>query len=91
MPVHIEIGWFGVDLRYQGVVDDDGIKVADRIYASIEQVALAHPESTPEMPFTLVCHVDNERGRRFWRRHGYVLIGDPKLQLEKEIYERMVR
>ncbi len=91
MPVHIQIAWFGVDLEYQGQVDDDGVRVADRIYASIEEVARRHPDSTDAMPFTLVCHVDNERGRRFWMSHGYTLIGDPKLRIEDDVYERMVR
>lgn len=90
-PIHIQIAWFGVDLDYQGQVDETGVRVADRIYASIEQVALRNPSSTEDMPFTLVCHVNNERGRRFWQRHGYQLIGDPKLRIEDKVYERMVR
>lgn len=91
MPVHIEIAWFGIDRDYQGVCDENGDKVADRIYAAVEDKALAHSDSTPDMPFTLVVHVDNDRGRKFWLRQGYTLIGDPKLQIEKNLYERMVR
>ena len=63
---HIGIDWFGVDVAYQRRKDDNGQSVAGVIYASLEAVARAHPDSTTDMPMTLVCHVENDRGRRFW-------------------------
>ncbi len=88
---HIEIAWFGVDVTYQGHRDEAGHRVADRIYATVEEAALAHPESSDDMPFTLVCHVENSRGFRFWESHGYRLLPDPRDQVEDETYYRMVR
>ncbi len=88
---HIEIAWFGVDTRYQGQKDDDGRSLAGLLYATVEQDALEHPDSSPAMPFTLACHVDNDRGLAFWERRGYHVIPDPKLRVEDEIYYRMVR
>jgi hypothetical protein len=35
------------------------------LYATIKSAALSHPESTDDMPFTLACHVDNQRALRF--------------------------
>lgn len=63
----------------------------DRVYGSLEAVAQRHELSTPTTPFTLACHIDNDRGRAFWERHGYGIIPDPKLEIEDEIYYRMVR
>ena len=88
---HIEIGWFGVDAAYQGVRDDAGNRVADLIYATVEEAALAHPESSDDMPFTLECHVDNARGLNFWQSQGYDLLPDPQHRVENENYYRMVR
>ncbi len=88
---HIEVEWFGVDVGYQGVTDGNGQKIAGVVYASLEMAARGHADSEEGMPLTLTCHVDNDRGRRFWERRGYRLIPDPKLQIEKEIYYRMVR
>lgn len=88
---HIQIEWFGVAVAYQGRTDDRGQSVAGVVYASVEQAARAHPDSTEDMPLTLVCHVDNDRGRRFWESRGYRLIPDPLAQVEKDVYYRMVR
>jgi hypothetical protein len=65
--------------------------VADVIYATVESAALAHPESSDDMPFTLVCHTENDRGLSFWMSQGYALVPDPKNQVEDGIYYRMVR
>ena len=83
-PRHIEIVFFGVCSRYQGQKDDKGLSVAGQLYATVEQHARAHDESMDEMPFTLACDVENERGRRFWEHRGYRLIPDPELQVENE-------
>src|SRR6202035_661133 len=56
---HIEIAWFGVHSDYQGVSDASGHSVAGVLYATVENAARSHVESTDNMPFTLVCHVDN--------------------------------
>jgi hypothetical protein len=57
----------------------------------VEDDARNHQDSTAVMPFTLTCHVDNDRGLRFWKRRGYEIIPDPRLALEDEIYYRLVR
>jgi hypothetical protein len=87
----IEIAWFGVDTRYQAREDENGHKVAGLIYATVEAAALADPDSAADTPLTLACHVDNARGLQFWRRRGYHLIEDADLQIEKNLYYRMVR
>lgn len=88
---HIEIAWFGVASGYKGAVDDEGVKAADRLYATLETTALAHEGSTEGMPLTLTCDVDNIRGRRFWESHGFRLVGPPYAEVEKNRYHRMVR
>lgn len=88
---HIEIEWFGIDIAYQGRKDDQGRSVAGVVYASVEAVARAHAESTEDMPLTLTCHVNNDRGLRFWESRGYRLIPVPHAQVEKGRYYRMVR
>jgi hypothetical protein len=88
---HLEIAWFGVDVKYQGERDDDGYSIAGRLYATVESTALGDERSTADMPLTLVCHTENARGRAFWERRGYRLIPDPKLQIEDDVYYRMVR
>jgi hypothetical protein len=87
---HLEISWFGIDTAYQGALDRSGRRVSDLVYASVEQRAIAD-SGGEDFPFTLTCHVDNFRGRRFWERQGYRLIGPPYAQVEKELYHRMVR
>lgn len=91
VDIHIEIAWFGIDSRYQGLCDTSGAKVADLVYASVEQQAVADPRSTADMPLTLTCHVDNFHGRHFWERQGYKLVGPPYAEVEKNRYHRMVR
>jgi hypothetical protein len=88
---HLEIAWFGIDSRYKGTCDSSGAKVADLVYASVEKAAVDDPQSNAEMPLTLTCHVDNLRGRRFWERQGYELVGPPNAEVEKDRYHRMVR
>ena len=88
---HVEIAWFGVCSAYKGRSDSAGNKAADSLYAVVEQRALAEDRATPDMPFTLACHVDNFRGRRFWERQGYRLVGPPYAEIEKNRYHRMVR
>lgn len=90
-PKHIEIVWFGVDSHYQGAAFDEAHKVADVVYAEVERFAQEHPDSTPGMPLTLACHVGNDRALAFYKRTGYRLIPDPKLQIEKNLYHRLVR
>jgi hypothetical protein len=93
IDTHIEVAWFGVSSAYKGVVDDEGTKAADLLYATLEATALAHEESGGggDMPFTLTCDVDNIRGRRFWESQGFRLVGPPYAEVEKSRYHRMVR
>lgn len=88
---HIEIAWFGIDVRYQGRTDQSGYSLAGRLYATIESAALAHASSSADMPFTLVCHVDNQRGLAFWHRQGYRAIENADARIEDDFYYRMVR
>lgn len=88
---HLEIAWFGIDVAYQGAVDATGRRVSDLAYASVEQRAMADSGVEEDLPFTLTCHVDNARGRSFWERQGYRLVGSPYAQVEKDLYHRMVR
>jgi ribosomal protein S18 acetylase RimI-like enzyme len=90
-PKHIEIQWFGVHSEYQGEKDDDGHSVALLIYATVEEAALAHPESQDDMPFTLACDVENAHGQLFWERLGYRVVPEPDLKVEDGRYYRMVR
>ena len=86
---HIEIAWFGIDSRYQGAKDDHGRSVAGRLYATVEHTARS--ELGDALPLTLACHVANEHALCFWRRKGYRLIEDAELQIEDDMYYRMVR
>jgi hypothetical protein len=88
---HLEIAWFGIDRRYHGANADSGARVSDLVYASVESKALSEDEAAEGMPLTLTCHVENFRGRRFWERQGYQLVGPPYAEVEKERYHRMVR
>jgi hypothetical protein len=88
---HLEIAWFGIDRRFHGVTAESGARASDLVYASVERRALSDEEATDEMPLTLTCHVDNFRGRRFWERQGYQLVGRPHAEVEKDRYHRMVR
>lgn len=99
---HIEIAWFGVHSDYQGVpYEGEDVEspatpvsthsVAEVVYAEVERAARANERSTEEMPITLTCHVDNDRALRFYEKIGFRLIPDPKLQIERDIYYRLVR
>jgi hypothetical protein len=91
VDTHVEIAWFGIASEYKGVADSSGATVAELLYATLESIALDHPDSASDMPLTLTCHVDNIRGRRFWERQGYKLVGPPYAEVEKNRYHRMVR
>ena len=88
---HLEIAWFGIDKRYQGVTDPADRKMADLVFASVEGRAFAGGQSNEDMPVTLICHVDNFRGRQFWERQGFRLVGPPYAEVEEDRYHRMVR
>jgi GNAT superfamily N-acetyltransferase len=88
---HLEIAWFGIDKAYQGASDPEGRRVSDLVYASVEQRAIVDLGVGQDIPLTLTCHVDNFRGRRFWERQGYRLVGPPYAEVEKDRYHRMVR
>jgi hypothetical protein len=88
---HVEIAWFGVDLAHQGRRDDAGNRVAELSYRRVEEAALSHPRTTDEMPFTLLCDVDNGRGLNFWTSLGYQVLPDPRYRVEGDHYFRMVR
>jgi len=88
---HLEIAWFGIDKAYQGTEDSAGRRISDLVYASVEQRAMAGSGTGEDLPLTLTCHVDNFRGRRFWERQGYRLVGPPYAEVEKDLYHRMVR
>jgi hypothetical protein len=85
----IRIPYFGVDQRFQGSRNAEGESVADVLYASLEQRALSHPQSTEGVPFELFCDEANIRGQHFWSRNGYEDVG-PAYHGDKR-YRRMVR
>ena len=91
MSPHIEIAWFGIDVRFQGQRDDDGHSLAGRLYSTVEGTARAHADSTADMPITLTCHIDNEQGLGFWDSRGFHVIENAEMQIEDDVYYRMVR
>lgn len=90
-PTQIEIAWFAIHLDYQSTKYDEAHSVADVVYAAVERAARAHEESTDDMTITLTCHINNRRALRFYERTGFKLIPDPKLQVERDIYFRLIR
>ena len=70
----IRICFFGVHVAFQGERTPEGDNVADVLYATLEDDARAHRDSSDEMQLELFCDTENERGLRFWGRHGYVSI-----------------
>jgi GNAT superfamily N-acetyltransferase len=74
-----------------GETSQSDFMVADVVYAEVERFAREHPDSTEDTPITLTCHIDNARALAFYRRNGFTLIPDPKLQVLREIYYRLVR
>jgi len=89
----IEIAWFGVDSRYQGVATATGERCANRLFATVLADALAAEDSTDDMPVTLLCHVDNQRGRRFWMGQGFEDAADAEQRPpggQAQRYQRMV-
>lgn len=71
----VHVPWFGIDGRYQGLRDDDGDLCADTIFATLVRHASSDTHVHAGMLLQLVCHVDNDRGLRFWKRHGFEEIG----------------
>ncbi len=67
---HIEVAYFGVHREFRGQTTEAGYKCPDILYATLEHDARSHENATKDMPFTLECHIDNERGERFWRQQG---------------------
>lgn len=66
--------------------------VAEVTFAEVERFAREHPDSDDSIPITLTCHIENVRGLAFYRRKiGMALIPDPKLQVERDVYYRLVR
>jgi len=90
---HIELAWFGVNIRYQGQVTDSNHLCADRILATVLADALNAADSSPDMPITLLCHVDNDHAHAFFERHGFVKVTDAYVARpvgDPERYTRMV-
>jgi ribosomal protein S18 acetylase RimI-like enzyme len=72
----IQIQYFGFDRRFHGACLSDGTKCADRLYATLEDDALNHPDTTPEMTIDLLCVTDNTHGVAFWDRQGFKILGE---------------
>jgi len=64
---------------------------ADVLYATVEEDALDHPDTSEEMQFELFCDTKNTRGLRFWQRQGYVVIGTSDGNARADQYFRMRR
>jgi len=69
---HVEIAAFAVHPDYQDTISTDGALCADQLYRTVLDDALGHQDSISDLPITLSCHIDNESGMRFWKRHGFV-------------------
>lgn len=90
---HIEIASFGIHVDYQGQPLASGELCADHLLATVVAEALGHKDSTGGMPVTLACHVDNEKGLRFWKRHHFEKVKDVEQQAKdspNSRYQRMV-
>jgi GNAT superfamily N-acetyltransferase len=87
----IDVAWLGVQAQFQSETDHDGNKLADRLYAYIEEVAREHSDTTEDMPVHLVCDERNGRGLRFWERNGFEEIGRVTPPPEDVTYVRMIR
>jgi hypothetical protein len=85
----IRIPYFGVDHHFHGRRNEAGERLADVLYATVEQRALSHPASSEGMPFELYCDEANIRGQHFWARNGYQDVG-PAYHGDKR-YRRMIR
>jgi ribosomal protein S18 acetylase RimI-like enzyme len=90
-PLQIEIAWLAVHSEYQRTPFDEQHTVADVVYAEVERFAREHPDSLPDMAITLTCHIDNRRALDFYEKNGFRMVPDPKLQVENDIYYRLVR
>jgi hypothetical protein len=89
--VVVRIAYFGVQVRFQGERTRDGTSGAAVLYATVEQDALEHPETSPEMQFELFCDTQNARGLRFWEHQGYTVIGASDGKARPAQYFRMRR
>jgi ribosomal protein S18 acetylase RimI-like enzyme len=67
--------YFGIDRPYQGARLPGGTKVADALYATLENDALSHADSSREMAIDLMCETENARGITFWQRQGFGILG----------------
>ncbi len=91
IPSRSEIAWLAVHSDYQGKPFDDAHTVADVVYAEVERFAREHSDSASDMTITLTCHIDNVHALHFYEKTGFKLIPDPTLQVEDDIYYRLVR
>jgi GNAT superfamily N-acetyltransferase len=83
IPV-IRVAYFGVDTRYQGARDAaTNQSWTGRLYATLEQQARTHPQSTSDMRFELYCDHRNEDGLEFWQSRGYQIVHPAQLVAEK--------
>lgn len=90
--VVVRIAYFGVQSQFQRQRTDDGeTRCSDLLYATLEQDALDHPDTSPDMQFELFCDTENEHGQRFWERQGYTVIGTSDGRLRSDQYNRMRR
>jgi hypothetical protein len=71
----IQISRFALDRRVRGTSDDEGYRLADRFYASVEADILNDPATEPGMEIFLACDVNNAAGVAYWERQGYENIG----------------
>ena len=91
--MHIEIAWFGIHRDYQGMKADTGERCSVRVYATVLAHALADDDSTDDMPVTLTCHLDNDRGYKFWQSLGFSDAAEAEERLpdgQPQKYRRMV-
>jgi len=77
--------------KFKSETDHDGYKLADRLYAALEEDARKNDDSTEQMPVHLVCEIENTRGLRFWERNGFVGIEPITIPQSGVTYLRMIR
>ena len=85
----IRIPRFGVDRRFKGSVDSEGNKCAGTLYATLEEHARSHEDSSEAMLIELFCDERNERGLRFWRARGFRYL--ETVESPSGRYQRFVR
>jgi hypothetical protein len=87
----IDIAYLGVVSKFKGEVDHARRKLAARLYAAVEEDALAGDETTPDMPIHLVCDERNGRGLAFWVRIGFEEIDRQYIGALDITYVHMIR